>query len=158
MYTQWNCLRSQDRWHFHHLQKSPCSPLTHRLSIVLFKKLWPKDYDDFCYNTVNFVFITRLNLTPPYSCLFSCSSPSEIWLKNIYIVRHPRNAEEKRNLKHGSFVCLIKPPCMMMQLSRKSKLLLWYVGFSSSKDSDWHPIHFEKLKKFLVCEGEVDGL
>lgn len=66
--------------------------------------------DNFCYNTVNFMFITSLDLTPPYSCLFSCSSPAEIWLKNIYIVHHPRNAEEKRNLKHGSFVCLTKPP------------------------------------------------
>lgn len=92
--------------------------------------------DYFCadcsQNSVTFMFITSLDFTPPYSCLFSCSSPSEIWLKNIYIVHHPRNAEEKRNLKHGSFVCLIKPPQMMMQPSRKSKLLLWYVGFSSS--------------------------
>lgn len=82
------------------------------------------------------MFITSLDLTPPYSCLFSCSSPAEIWLKNIYIVHHPRNAEEKRNLKHGSFVCLTKPPlwwcnsqgkvnfyCDMLALAAQKKVI-----------------------------------
>lgn len=127
-------------------------------SSIGFDGSWKKRHqeaDYFYSNTVNFMFFISLDLTPPYSCLFSCSSPSEIWLKNIYIVHHPRNTEEKRNLKHGSFVCSVKPPWMMMQLSRKSKLLLWYVDFNSSKDSDWHPVHTLKFSKFLLYEDKV---
>lgn len=63
-----------------------------------------------CHCSLRFVCITSSGFTPPCSCLFSCPSPLDIWLTSICVVRHPRNAEGKRNLKHGFFVCSSEPP------------------------------------------------